>query len=591
MTSTVPASVLIGIRDDALAGLDRFAAYLPGILDNYLRLDHLSADAAREAIEGPVERYNQTVADDRTVTVEPALVEALLDQLRTGCVSVVETGQGAVGDGLTIETPFLQLVMTRLWTEERRRGSRTLRAATLTELGDAEGIVRTHLDAVMASLDDDQRDLAARVFRYLVTPSGTKIAHTAEALAYFAGIEEVGRLRDVLEWLAAGPERVLRPVPPPTREPGPTQYEIFHDVMAPAILDWRRRYVAARERVEAERELVLAKHAAEERDRRSRARLRRSRTVAAVLALLLVTSIGAGVFAFRSRSEANERAALALYGQQLRLRPLPGTGHGPVGVDGHGNDDDALAVRSALEADHVEHVLRTGAQTLTAEYSADGRRIVTAETDGTARVFDLGSGRLLATLRPSSGSGALTSAAFSPDGRMVLVAGVKGLLALFDAASGSQLAILGHYTQRAQGVWGRLAGRTVLLTSSVWALPTNCPRSGTPSIRELRCTPSARRALTRSPPVSALTAGTSSPSTRITPRPFGTALRSPGSPVHLPGHGRLGTRFAGKDGDHVVALASGTGTAGWTLTTWAWTDPTSKPMNGTWGARGGDDSR
>ena len=85
------------------------------------------------------------VAEDEAVEIEPALVDAVLDQVVAGKVGVGQVGRGAVegGDGVVrIETPYLQLVMQRLWDEERSAGSRTLRLETLERLGGAEQIVR-----------------------------------------------------------------------------------------------------------------------------------------------------------------------------------------------------------------------------------------------------------------------------------------------------------------------------------------------------------------------------------------------------------------------------------------------------------------
>ena len=64
---------------------------------------------------------------------------------------------------------------------------RRLRATTLAELGGAEQIVEEHLERALAGLDDDERDLVARLFNHLVTPSGTKIAHAVDDLARYAG--------------------------------------------------------------------------------------------------------------------------------------------------------------------------------------------------------------------------------------------------------------------------------------------------------------------------------------------------------------------------------------------------------------------
>ena len=41
----------------------------------------------------------------------------------------------------------------------------------------------------MSGLGDEERDTAAEVFNHLVTPSGTKIAHTIPDLAGYSGRE------------------------------------------------------------------------------------------------------------------------------------------------------------------------------------------------------------------------------------------------------------------------------------------------------------------------------------------------------------------------------------------------------------------
>src|SRR5207253_2192500 len=127
------------------------------------------------------------------------------------------------------------------------------RLATLERLGGAEHIVRTHLDAVLAGFSRRDRKIAARVFRYLVTPSGTKIAHRPEDLSAYTGVP-LERLIPVLTGLA-GDARILRPV-------ANGAYEIYHDVLAAAVLDWRRRYEEARSRGLLGQRVVLSVAAA-----------------------------------------------------------------------------------------------------------------------------------------------------------------------------------------------------------------------------------------------------------------------------------------------------------------------------------------
>ena len=93
-----------------------------------------------------------------------------------------------------------------------------------------------HLERAIQALEPIQRDIASRLFEHLVTPSGTKIAHETSDLAQFARCSE-DEVRDVVSVLSD--HRILR-----TDEAG--RWEIFHDVLAGAVLGWKSRYVAER---------------------------------------------------------------------------------------------------------------------------------------------------------------------------------------------------------------------------------------------------------------------------------------------------------------------------------------------------------
>jgi WD40 repeat protein len=287
---TLAVNVLIAIREDAYASLDHFKGRIPLLYDNYLRVAQLSLEHARDAIEKPVEQYNELVAEEGAETlVEPALIDAVLTQFLSVDVALGLTGKGAIGQGNQpsrqgVEPPYLQLVMQRLWDEERSRDSRWLRLSTLDELGGAEQIVRTHLDEALSELDD--KEAAAKVFGRLVTPSGTKIAQLARDLAESENLP-LDRVTAVLEPLAA--ERIVRPVAP---APGKTEvrWEIFHDVLAPAILDWRARRVLMDSLAEQERKRAEAEDEASRRRRMSRA-------LAAVAILAIVAAVAAAFVA------------------------------------------------------------------------------------------------------------------------------------------------------------------------------------------------------------------------------------------------------------------------------------------------------
>jgi WD40 repeat protein len=59
-----------------------------------------------------------------------------------------------------------------------------------------------------------------------------------------------------------------------------------------------------------------------------------------------------------------------------------------------------------------------------AAFSPDGKWVVTASLDNTARVWEAATGRELAVLRGHEGR--VTSAAFSPDGRYIVTASADG---------------------------------------------------------------------------------------------------------------------------------------------------------------------
>ncbi len=227
-------NVLIGMREDALARLDALKAAIPNLLANRLRLERLDRAAGKAAILGPIERYNTLVAPNDRVAIEPELVDEVLDEVTVGRVELSVAGRGLAageGDENRIEAPFLQLVLARLWDMEAERGSQTLRRATLRELGGAERIVENHLEHAMAELSPREKGAAAAMYHFLVTPSGTKIAHGVHDLAGYAAVDE-GEAAEVLQRLTA--ERIVRA----SSENGPstTRYEIFHDVLADAVL-------------------------------------------------------------------------------------------------------------------------------------------------------------------------------------------------------------------------------------------------------------------------------------------------------------------------------------------------------------------
>jgi WD40 repeat protein len=402
--------VLLSLRDDALAKLDRFKGRIPSLFANYLRLDHLDRRSAGDAVLKPVERYNELTGE--SIEVEPALVEAVLNETAAGQVDLGSAGRGiAVEEEVAgrIEAAYLQLVLERLWEDERAAGSSRLRVATLASLGGAESIVRAHLRRAVEGLSSEERDVAADVFRFLVTPSGAKIAHGASDLAEYAAVDEE-RMLPVLSTL--GRERIVRTVD--GAGTNGARYEIFHDVLGEPVLAWRREQELEREHRKAER------------------RHRRLAMVTAVALLALAAMTAVAIYALSQRSDARASARSARASERAtRARELGALAQSDLVTDPLRSVRLALqaakldptpaaadTLRTALIDSRVRKILHAGRGPVNAAaYSPDGSKVVTASEDGTARVFRVRDGSLLASLRHG---GSVTDATFSSDGRWIV---------------------------------------------------------------------------------------------------------------------------------------------------------------------------
>jgi WD40 repeat protein len=406
-------SILLSIREDALARLDRFKGRIPNLFSNYLRLDHLDRDAARSAILGPVGRYNKLAQAD--IQVEDALVDAVLEQTGVGKVDLGLGGAGRVEDsrsggrsGGRIEAPFLQLVLRRLWDAERAAESNVLRLETFEQLGGAEAIVRDHLERALSDLDMRERDLAASVFRHLVTPSGTKIAHAVDDLAEYADVD-AGELRPVVTKLVE--ERILRPVAPSGRTADGVPHEIFHDVLGEAVLAWRTRH-------ETERRLDTA-----------RRRHRRALALVGVAVVGLVVMTAIAVYAVLQRSDARAGARRAR-ARELAARSFSSLERDPqrsiplalraLAVDPSFDGEGLL--RDALQRARLRRTFSIGGPVRFVAYGPRNT-IVAGRDDGVVTVRDRVSGRVRATIRVPKPLAAvdttLSGALLSAGGRIV----------------------------------------------------------------------------------------------------------------------------------------------------------------------------
>ena len=250
----LPVHFLISIRDEARDLLKHFQDQIPNIniFEHLLQIKQLGKNPEIPDLVKPIEEPDQKLS--KTIDIEPKLFEEVLNQLcALSPLDLIGTAGNRISRPSTsqknveIEAPLLQLVMERLWTEEvEQKRSHCLRLKTLNDLSfpeknitGAQRIANDHLSDQMKALSSDrQRDAIAIVFKYLVSAGGTKIAYPILDLPEPTKLDQT-ELLSVLEQLDA--QRILRTVKIPNQPE--VSYEIFHDILAWPILNWRDRYL------------------------------------------------------------------------------------------------------------------------------------------------------------------------------------------------------------------------------------------------------------------------------------------------------------------------------------------------------------
>ena len=287
--------------------------------------------------------------------------------------------------------------------------------------------MRAHLDEAVGELTAEEQDVAADVFNHLVTPSGTKIAHGVDDLAEYAGVREK-ELEPVLESLSRN--RILRPAD--------GRFEIFHDVLADAVLAWRTRH-------EGERALAVQHAEAERRHRQLLALLASALVVLAVMAAVTI-------YALTQRTEAREQADAAR-SEELRASGNRLAAEASVLIPpAQAELDPELAMLLAAEAVRLEptprsvNILRRALlvshlravmperRVTSASFSPDGTSLLVGTEDGTAAIYSGDGSTKLTTLQIDS---PVTGATFSPDGQRVLTTERGGPARLWNAAEGT----------------------------------------------------------------------------------------------------------------------------------------------------------
>jgi WD40 repeat protein len=484
---------------------------LPFLVALTLRADFLGALQQAPALTAPFEGFSlkpMPLARVRDIIEGPARVAGLTvdDALVAAAMN-----DAATDDAL----PLLAFALRELY--DRFGQSRHLTLESYRALGDdvgqlspLENAVRRKADEVLAAARPSPGDLQA--LREAFVPAMVRVNAAGEYVRRPAHFDALpANARPLIERLAKARLLIIQ------KEQDLTMVEVAHeallrkwpllrgwldeerefligkDQIEQDLLDWEK--APAQEKIEAllsglkltrartwlmekplqlteaERRFIQASIAHHEAEAARRERFRRrAQQASATAALVLAVCLAGAIWQWRvakAREATAESRELAAIAEQV------------VGAGG----DLGLALRTAVEATkrsptaQAEHALRTvlegplerlilhhGGPVYVGAFSPDGKLIVTASVDHTARVWDAVTGHLVATL--TGHAGPVNDAAFSPGADRIVTASDDGTARVWDAMTGHLLATLTGPGVEARKATFSPDGRRVLTTGA-----------------------------------------------------------------------------------------------------------------------------
>jgi len=484
LTIDAPAvAAVFTIRSDAYERL-QLARPLEGIRQDTFSLAPMPKGAYAEIIKAPARRLEGTA---RALTIEEPLVDALLADVEAG-------GKDALPLlAFTLERLYLEhggdgdLRLKEYDALGRVRGSIEAAVERALNAADADpnvpkeraarlALLRRGLIPWLANVDLDTGAPRRRVARLSEIPTAasplircliearllaTDIASDTGEVTVEPAHEALLRQWGLLQtWLAEDFQDLaaLEGVKRAARgwvENDRNQEWVAH---AGGRLEEAER-VAAREdfalHVEpAERAYLAACRAVEQAARRDReAQLaareraqRRARWATASVFLIGLMALAAGLHQARATAKREARVLTSLANRaiidqhydaamRIALQGLPAPGDLPVALGWSTPEMSGLEAKlaGAAQMSPLLHAFAGHGKGMRgATFSPDGKRIVTTSQDGTARVWDAGSGELLGELRDRGAD--VLDAAFSADGTRIVTSSEDGTAQIWDAA-------------------------------------------------------------------------------------------------------------------------------------------------------------
>ena len=249
-TRGLTVNVLISIRDDFLASLDRYRNKITDLYDSTLRLEPLTKEMSRQAILNPISYHNSKVPPENQISIENGedLVDAVLKVLPCEQIlGMVDSGNGSEG---TYSPSGIQLIMKYL-LEDDAKSSKKLIGDNLKNGQQAfRNAGKYYLDVVCCHFTAKEKNLTAKVLEILLTHGGLGLPFSLADFANRLNAEE-GDVSAVMEKLS---QIGLLTVIPLRSERPLSYYEVKQRILTDAIVDKIRE---CRERSSKE-ELKLA---------------------------------------------------------------------------------------------------------------------------------------------------------------------------------------------------------------------------------------------------------------------------------------------------------------------------------------------
>ncbi len=477
---------LFAMREDCVAGLDPYLRLLPTRLRTTFRLDLLGEAAARVAIQGP--------AREAGIDFSDAAARKLVDSLRR--VRVRRPGGSVEALGAYVEPVQLQVVCARLWERlSERPGIDALRVteSDVQEVGDVESALASYyadkVGAIATETGADERAIRTWFDRALITEQGLRTQVPAGPLDGAPEDERVlGLLEDAhlvrtdtrggAQWFELAHDRLIEPVRTSNREwfdahlqPFQRQAPLWQAEYQPdrlllpgdALAEADRWVEEHPGRVKpVERELLAASRRAHDERQRAQRQARRSQRLRIVTSVVIVVLLIVSVVALYKTREANSRVLAGQAMSLLEADPAVALDKALAAMRWPSTPQAQAVLTRSLAQAHVRAILsgHTGSVG-SADFSSDGRLVVTVGDDRTARVWNATTGTQL----PVLGAQVLT-AKLSPDGSQVVTASSDKTARVWDVETGrEQIVLKGHEGAVWSAQWSRDGSRIVTASS------------------------------------------------------------------------------------------------------------------------------